>query len=140
MPFQSWIEDRTIEIEIPKKIVPYLIGLNEKYTEFELGQILILKRTHSIALYEFLKSYAFTKKAEISVEDFKLYLGINKDTDYRNLRRQIIEPAVSEINEKTDLNVSWESIKRGRRVVSIKFHINRKSIHKRLQTELFVQD
>lgn len=113
-----------ITIEIPKKIMPYLYGLQEKFTEYELFQILALKSAHSIALYEMMKSYAYQKKVILDITEIKYFLGIEKKyAEYKAFRRKIIEPAIEEINEFTDLEVNWCPIRDGRFYTKIEFRI-----------------
>ena len=116
-----------ITVEIPKKIMPYLYGLQEKFTEYELFQILALKGIHSIALYEMMKSYAYQKRVTLNISEIKYYLGIEKKyTEYKAFRRKIIEPAINEINEFTDLEVHWLPIREGRFYTKIEFRIKLK--------------
>jgi plasmid replication initiation protein len=116
-----------VTIKISDDVMPYLYKLQERFTTYELYQILALKGSYSIALYELCKSYAFRKKIVLSIDDVKKYLSIeDKYKEYKAFRRKIIEPAVKEINEFTDLDVSWQPIKKGRFYVAIDFHISAK--------------
>lgn len=116
-----------VTIKISDDVMPYLYDLQEKFTSYELYQILALKGSHSIALYELFKSYAFRKKLVISIEDLKKYLSIeDKYKEYKALRRKVIETAINEINEFTDLDISWQPIKQGRYYYAIEFTIGTK--------------
>ena len=42
---------------------------------------------------------------------------------FPDFRRKILEPAVREINEYTDLKVNWEPTTKGRKVIGITFYI-----------------
>ena len=46
---------------------------------------------------------------------------------FADFRRKVLDKAVSEINSKTDLEVSWEPVKKGRSVAGIKFFIKTSS-------------
>lgn len=126
------INSSIVEITIPEKIMPYLYDLQNNFTEYELYQILGLKRGHSIALYELFKSYAYRHKFEISIDDLKAYLfpseknGNKKEyyIEYKALRRRVIEPSIAEINKMTDLIITWMPIKEGRSYKRIRFDIN----------------
>lgn len=41
------------------------------------------------------------------------------------LRQRVIEPAIRELTEKDNWLIQWETIKQGRKVVSIKFKFER---------------
>ena len=113
-------------IKISDDVMPYLYNLQEKFTSYELYQILALKGSHSIALYELFKSYLFRKSVKFSIDDIKKYLSLeDKYKEYKEFRRRVIEPAVKEINEYTDLQVEWEPIKKGRTYVGIHFKIRK---------------
>ena len=47
----------------------------------------------------------------------------------------VLEPAVAEINEKTDLNVSYELFKEGRNYKTIEFYIEPKTDSERLNVD-----
>lgn len=111
-------------IKISDDVMPYLYNLQERFTTYELYQILALKGSYSIALYELFKSYAFRKKIIFSIDDIKKYLSIeDKYKEYKAFRRKIIEPAIKEINDFTDLEIKWTPIKKGRYYVAIEFVI-----------------
>ncbi|MFC0309985.1 replication initiation protein, partial [Gallibacterium trehalosifermentans] len=72
---------------------------------------------------------------EISLTDLKDWLQIsNKYPRYNNLKQWVIDPSIDEINEKSDLKVIYEPIKRGRRIVALKFTIQTKK--NSIKTEL----
>lgn len=113
-----------VVIKISDDVMPYLLNLQERFTSYELYQILALKGSYSIALYELLKSYAFRKTIILSIEDLKQYFGITeKYKEYKSFRRKVIEPAIEEINNFTDLDVQWNPIRAGRFYKSIEFKI-----------------
>ena len=72
-------------------------------------------------LYDKLKSLSYDElKKLLMVEDVKSY---NRFPDFR---RFVLEKAQLEINELTDIDISFEPIKTGRKVTSIKFTIEEK--------------
>lgn len=116
-----------ITVHISEEVMPYLWNLQERFTAYELYQIMALKSTHSIAMYELLKSNAFKKKITVGIDELKKYLNIaDKYQDYKDFRRKVIEQAVGEINQYTDLSIDWKPIKRGRYYVALEFSISQK--------------
>jgi len=109
----------------------YLLDIQEKYTRYPLEDILNLKLKHSLKLYEYLKSISFNELI-ISLEKLKKRIDIpNESYDkYGIFKQKVLEPVLKEINEKTSINVKYEPIKDGRKVVKIKFTIERKKIQK----------
>lgn len=87
-----------IIIKISDDVMPYLWNLQERFTAYEFYQILALKSSHSIAVYELLKSYAFKKKIIVGIDELKKYLNItDKYQEYKDFRRKVIEQVIGEI-------------------------------------------
>jgi plasmid replication initiation protein len=45
----------------------------------------------------------------------------NYRTNFKELRRRVIEPAVKELEKKNNLVVKWEQVKEGRKTVGLRF-------------------
>jgi len=93
-----------------------------------------LKSKYSIILYELAEDYKSeinlkVKIPKMELSKFRQLMGIkeNQYKDFRDLRINCIERAISEINEKTDLTISYEVTKRGRKVTHIDFTTIRKN-------------
>lgn len=121
----------TIEVDIPKKVMPYLRNLSERFTKYNLYNILILKSSYAIMLYELFKSHAWKKKTTIAIDDLRTYLGIGKDKygkekykDYKTFRRAVLDRSIKEIEDHTDIVVSYKPIRSGRFYVAIEFEID----------------
>ena len=91
-----------------------------------------LTSKHSLVLYEFLKDYKNLKKYRISIEDFRQLLGLKPKTYkvFTMLKKRVLAPAIKEINEKTDLKISYELEKIGRKTMAFWFVINQHNIQK----------
>ena len=62
-------------------------------------------------------------------------LNAEKYERYQDLRRFAVETAVREINEVTDITVSYTPIKTGRRLSGMQFIFRHKQISERLEAE-----
>lgn len=114
-------------IEFHKELMPYISNLKQRYTTYQLVNIGAFNSTHTIRLYELMAQYKNLGCREISIDGLKDWLQIvNKYPRYNSLNEWVITPAVKEINEKSDLNVSYEPIKRGRKIIALKFTIKTK--------------
>jgi len=119
----------TIRVSISPAIIPYIIELKEKFTQFRLENILYLRSAHAIKLYQILAQYKTAKKRDITVDELKNMLGINEEKSYKqfgHIRERILEISQREINEKTDLIISYSLVKQSRKVIAIKFKITQK--------------
>lgn len=97
----------------------------EWFTVYMLSQTAVLNSVYSVRLYELLIQWRKAKKATFELEVFRGQLGLDVD-EYKRLcdfKRRVLDHAVKEINEKTDLQVSYEPEKKGRKVTGYKFLI-----------------
>lgn len=102
----------------------YLLDIQEKYTRYPLADISSLKLKHSLKLYEYLKSISF-EEIIISIEKLKkrLDISLNSYEKYAMFKIKVLDPVMQEINERTSLNVQYEPIREGKKIVKIKFKI-----------------
>lgn len=130
-----------IEIELSPTLEPYLIGLQANFTKYELINVLTLRSSNSIRLYELFKSYLWQHHWKIEVEDFRRLLNIeNKYKEFKNLNRQVIKPALEEINEYTDLVVKVETIREGKTTKYLDFTIDEKQGYQLTMDWLLAQE
>ena len=100
---------------------------------FLKSNVFRLQNAQAIKLYPFFKSWVNHGQYQTDLERFKIQFGYNT-TGYKywsNLEIKVLTPAVEEINEKTDINVSYETLGNnldGKRpkVKGVKFRINKK--------------
>lgn len=125
-----------IELEFSQKLIPYLLQLKEKFTRYELKNVLSLKNKHSIRIYELLKQYESIGKRKFELEEFKKLLMI--EDQYKRIydfERFVLNIAVNEINKYTDINIDFEKIKRGRKVIGLLFTIEPKNQKEQIYIE-----
>lgn len=120
-----------MEIEIDKDLKPYLIELKNNFTQYELINILSLTSSYAIHLYNILKSYEWKHQWVVSVDDFKKQFQLEKHSAYSSwgrVKERIIDTALKQINEKTNLNVLYkDNCKRGKKATQLAFIIHSKS-------------
>lgn len=132
-----------IDIELDMIIAPYLFNLSQKFTQYQLYNILGMKSAFSVRIYELMKSYAFQTSKTFDLNELKQLLmveNVKSYKDYSLFRKRVLETAKLEINELTDINVSFEAIKKGRKVVSVKFRIKEKDPNDAIETAIKVND
>lgn len=131
------------QIRIDEDLAPYLFNLQQRFTEYELYNILGMKSAFSHRLYEILKSYEFQKTIVLELDKLKEMLGVENVKSYDrfpDFRRFALEIALNEINELTDINVSYDTEKTGRKVTKIIFKIKRKDPFDRLVAQYTVDE
>lgn len=121
-----------LEFYIDPNLKPYLIAINGKqtpFTKYMIKNILKLKSSYSIRIYELLKQCEGIKKRKFKLNELKKLLGVeDKYKDFRDFERRILKVAKKEINEKTDIWIDYEKIKEGRRIGKISFEIQSKYV------------
>lgn len=115
----------TIDLEFSQKLIPYLLQLKERFTRYQLRNILYLKSKYGIRLYELMKQYQSIGKREFKLEEIKGILFIEDQYErIYDLERFVLKPAKEEINKYTDINIYYEKMKTGRRITSLLFKID----------------
>lgn len=103
-------------------VTPYLTMLHEQFASYKLKQIAGLKSVYSIRLFEFLTQFKATGKLIIDLDRFKERLDIKTEyARFYNLRMRVIEPAIKELQEKSNLVIKWKPIKSGKTIKQLEF-------------------
>ena len=112
-----------ITIEFSNEIQKYLCQLQKFFTRYPVKAISSLTSSYSIRIYELIKQFETLHKRQISLEEFKSYLGIEKKYEaFRDLKKWILTPSINELNKKSPLTISVDLIKEQRRVVALSFN------------------
>ncbi len=114
-----------LEIQMPEKIRQALID-NSYYTTLDLLIMKNLQGKYAVILYEFAMRYHKKQLPELSLEEFKELTGTTETKSYsniNNLKTYVIEPAIEEINEETDIRLSYKEIKTVTKTTSLKFKV-----------------
>ena len=116
----------TATITIHRDMAPYLLNLEGNYTEIKLTPFFLLKTKYGQRLYEILKANGWRNNyVEYEIEELRdlLRVGDKYQQRFSLFEKYVIETATNEISEKTDIRVTYEKIKKGRKIQSIKFVI-----------------
>jgi plasmid replication initiation protein len=125
----------TIIIKISDSMKPYLIQLKNQYTQYELLYILAMKSQYSLRLYEILKSYENFHKHTFEIDELKKRLSAEHYNLFADFQRNVLDIALREINDFSDINVEYKIIKESRRFAKIEFFIEiEKDITERVKT------
>lgn len=117
-------ENGSIKIRLNERLTPLLLDLKEKhYIQFALRQTKDFTNA-GWSLYVILKQWLKAGAQEFEIEELKSLMDMTgKYKKWYEFSRQVIEPAIENINEVSDLRVSYEKIKRGRTVTGLSFII-----------------
>ncbi len=124
-----------IKIKLDELMKPYLLQMQERFTQYELLYTLPMKSQYAIRLYEILKSYEWKKTVEMDLENLKRMMKAEHYTRFYDFKKKVIEIAMREIDDYTDLKVEYTLKKKGKQFTSIVFQIGTKeTLSERLLT------
>lgn len=104
-------------------------GVKEFFTQYLLSQTAQLKSVYSSRLYELLIQWRSTGKTPIiTLEDFRSQLGI-EENQYKlmsDFKKRVLDLAINDINEKTDIKAAYQQHKKGRSISGFSFSFKQK--------------
>ena len=112
-----------VELDWWHEVVPHLFGLRAEFTTYKLEQTAALRSIYSWRLFELLQSCSGLGKYQPSIEAFCRAMDVPEKytKDFTDIRRRVIEPAVAELVQKSNLILKWKPINAGRKVVGLVF-------------------
>lgn len=126
----------TIKIRIDNDLKPYLLQLTENFTMYELAFTLNFGSKYSFRLYEFIKSLHYRTLTEyryrIELEELKMRMDATNYESFKDFSKRALKPAIYEIVEYSDINVSYNSIYSGRKVIALELIISPKPLTEKL--------
>lgn len=111
-----------VTVRLDEDMAKYLIGLQNNFTQYSLLCVLPMRSSYSIRLYELLKSYSGLKRKTFKIDELKIQLMAPYER-FPDFRRKVLDVATREINEFTDIEITWEPAFKGRKVVEVDFTI-----------------
>ena len=124
-------DNKTVRFTFNKTVQKELEELRG-YTWLYLSNLTGMSSTYAVRIYEFfaMRLGSQNKKDTFDFDLNKLLIYLdctNKLEDFRNFERTVLKKAEKEINEKTNIKMSYKKIKTGRSITSILFTFKWKS-------------
>jgi plasmid replication initiation protein len=121
----AYIDDAaTLEIAFTMDVIPLITRLEKQFTSYQLKQVTQLTGKYAIRLYELLIAWREVGKTPIfQIQDFRSKLGLESN-DYPRIdtfKRRVLESAIQQINQHTDITVKVEQHKEGRSISGFSF-------------------
>ena len=129
-----------IQIRFDEEMKPFLLELKDRYTQFDLIYTLTMRSKYGVRLYEILKSYEkLNEPVTFSLERFQAMIGSSYER-WQDIKRRIIEPAIIELNDVSDLQVSYSYKKKGRAVIEVIFNVSpKRAFEQQVETHREIQ-
>jgi plasmid replication initiation protein len=119
-----------IEFDLTRHVLPFLFDLKNNFTSYELAAALRLTSKYAKRVYQLCsqwKNLGETKKYDL--QDFKRMLGLLDDKgnekmkQIKDFRESVLDIAVKQINEHTELHISYKLEKKGKAFKNIVFTV-----------------
>lgn len=113
-------------LRFTQDIVPLITRLEEHFTKYELQQVAHLTSAYAIRLYELIIQWRAAGKTPILALDiFRTQMGVEQG-QYKtmsNFKKFVLDFAIQQINEHTDITLKYEQHKTGRTITGFSFSI-----------------
>ncbi|GAA0809316.1 replication initiation protein RepM [Psychrobacter piscatorii] len=101
-------------------------GAEDFFTSYLLEQTASMDSIYSVRLYELLVQWKAAKQTPMfELEKFRDQLGVEVN-EYKamcDFKKRVLQVAINEINEKSDIKISYEQVKKGRSIAGFKFKV-----------------
>ena len=118
-----------LEITFAPDVVPLITRLEEHFTKYEAKQDAHLTSKYATRLYELLIAWREVGKVpQLELSEFRNRLGL-VDSEYTamsDFKKRVLEPSIKQINEHTDITVTYEQHKKGRIISGFSFKFKQK--------------
>ena len=122
-------ETATVEVIFAPAVVPLITRLEEQFSKYDIEQISSLSSAYAVRLYELLICWRTTGKTPVlDLTEFRKRIGV-LDTEYQRMdvfKRGVLELALKQINEHTDITATYEQHKKGRVITGFSFKFKQK--------------
>ena len=101
-------------------------GAEDFFTSYLLEQTASMDSIYSVRLYELLVQWKAAKQTPMfALEKFRdqLGVGIEEYKAMNDFKKRVLLVAIDEINEKSDIKISYEQVKKGRSIAGFKFKV-----------------
>lgn len=118
-------------------------GIEQFFTKYTLEQTAQLKSLYAVRLYELLIQWREAKKTPLfELDVFRQQLGLGVD-DYKRMsdfKRRVLDASVKEINDKTDIKISYTQEKQRTTITGFKFKVLTKDKPKNISANEYGRD
>ena len=132
----SYVEGSgVVKLRFAPEVVPLITRLERNFTSYELEQVKNLN-IYSTRLYEVLICWRSVGKVTITLEELRNKLGLMEEySRLEAFKRRVLDPAVKQVNEHTDITTEYEQHKNGRVITGFTFRFKVKKDKKRIASK-----
>lgn len=119
-------ETKTVAFNLTPAVIASIDELEKQITSYSVEKVANFTNAHTIRLYKLLTTLNHnSEKLRISIEDLRKELGIFEH-EYKRMfdfKRQVLDYSVEQINEHTDIKISYEQYRKVRNIAGFIFKI-----------------
>ncbi len=120
-------EQGDITLNFSRDVLDYLTDISKTFTKYKLSDVSNFRCMYSIRIYELIQQWAGVGEVEYSLDELRERLDLGeKYGRWADFKRNVIDLAVDEINEHSNLNLSYGMRKSRRSVVGVMFYFTTK--------------
>jgi plasmid replication initiation protein len=135
----AYVDDLAeVQIIFSPAVASMCSRLESHFTRYDLKQIAGLSSKYAVRLYELVIAWQSTGKTPIfKLQDFREKIGLldNEYTAMNNFKKFVLDLAVDQINEHTDIKLTYEQHKAGRKIDGFSFKFKQKVKPKKIEQQ-----
>lgn len=125
-----------IKLSFHPEMKPYMLELQSRFMTYDISNVMKLPSPYSIRLYELAKQYVRIGRRVMTLDELKRILDIgDKYAKYAHFKQKVLLKSTTDISKYTDIDLSFNEIKEGRRVAKLEFIIKAKSKQQKAKAE-----
>ena len=113
-----------VDLVFASDVIPLITRLEQRFTEYDIKQVSNLQSKYAVRLYELIIQWRSTGKTPmIDLQDLRNRLGLS-DSEYNrsdNFKRRVLDLAIKQINDNTDIKATYEQHKQGQKIEGFTF-------------------
>lgn len=136
----AYVDDLAeIQIIFSPAVASMCSRLERHFTSYDLEQVASLTSKYAVRLYELMMSWkAVGKTPVIKLKDFREKVGLLDESEYKDMctfKKYVLDLAVDQINEHTDIKLDYEQHKAGRKIDGFSFKFKSKVKQQKIEQQ-----
>ena len=133
--------DKSAEVQIifSPAVASMCSRLERHFTSYDLEQVAPLTSKYAVRLYELMMSWKSVGKTPIiKLSEFRERVGLLDENEYKDMctfKKYVLDLAVAQINEHTDIKLTYEQHKAGRKIDGFSFKFKQKVKQQKIEQQ-----
>jgi plasmid replication initiation protein len=117
-----------VELSFTEEIYPHLNALGREFKQYKLKNASSFRSVYSWRLFEYANSWleyctANNKRVSVTIDNLREMLDAPKSYSYKDFRVRALEPAIKEIKTTSNIEISYDTKKKGRAIHSLNIFV-----------------